>query len=174
MADRRPLDLVPAFEALSTLMDAASALAGELRDDSLLGRWMAVFSRMPEGDRRTVLAVLEREVAMRNASESGSDGLMGFRVTHPNPNARIYSRVASQEPAYTSPEEIAEAMRRIARLAYVLLRQTEGVHPAWEAIAIAKAETLRPEDLDAIAWYGRLVLGIVERARERRSQPGAA
>ncbi|MCW5889007.1 MAG: hypothetical protein KIT14_00495 [bacterium] len=174
MGDPRPLDLVPAFEALSTLMDAASAIAGELRDDPLLARWMAVFSQIPPEDRRTVLAVLEREVAMRVASESGADGAMGFRVTHPNPNARIYSRVATREPTYTSVGEIGEAMRRIATLAHAVLRQSPGVHPRWEAIALEHGEQLPPEELEALAWYGRLILSIVERVRARRLQSGAA
>lgn len=174
MGDRRPLDLVPAFEALSTLMDAASALAGELRDDPLMGRWMAVFSRMPAADRHTVLEVVEREVEMRNASESGADGLMGFRVTLPNPQARIYSRVLTQGPSYASAEEISEALRRIAVLTHALLHKSHEPHPMWEAIAVETGETLPPEELEAMAWFGQLMLTIVERVRARRTQPGAA
>lgn len=173
MADGRPLDLVPAFEALSTLMDAASALAGELRDDPLVGRWLAVFTRMPPGDRRTILEVIEREVAMRTASKAGIDGAMGFRVTHPNPNARIYSRVTSQEPSYVSADEIRTAMQRIAHLAHALLRQEHGVHPDWQEIAVDTGEAMAPDELEAMAWYGQMLLAIVERSRSRR-QPGAA
>ncbi len=174
MADQRPLDLVPAFEALSTLMDAASALAGELRDDPLVGRWLSVFTRMPAADRRTVLEAIEREVAMRTASESGVDGTMGFRVTHPNPNARIYSRVTSHETSYVSADEIRTAMLRIANLAYAVLRQENDIHPDWQEIVLETGETMSPEELDAIAWYGQMLLAIVERVRGRRAQPGAA
>lgn len=132
MADPRPpLDLIPAFEALSTLVDATSALAGELRDDPLLGRWMAVLGCMPAADRKTLLGVLEREVARRVASEGGADGLMGFRVTHPNPNpnARIYSRGLDRLPA---------------------------------------------EELEAVEWYGRLIVALAARVPARRPQSGAA
>lgn len=174
MADRRPLDLVPAFEALSTLMDAASALAGELRDDPLMSRWMAVFWRMPAADRHTVLEVVEREVEMRTASESGVDGLMGFRVTMPNPNARIYSRTLTQGPSYASAEEIAEALRRVAIMTHALLHKSHEPHPAWQEVAVETADALPPEELEAMEWYARVVLTIVDRVRARRAQPGAA
>jgi hypothetical protein len=118
--------------------------------------------------------VIEREVAMRTASESGVDGAMGFRVTHPNPNARIYSRVTSQETSYVSADEIRTAMLRIANLAYAVLRQEHDIHPDWQEVALETGETMAPEELDAIAWYGQLLLSIVERVRGRRAQPGAA
>ncbi len=65
------------FAALSSLLGSAARLARDLSRDIHLQRLLRVFLKLPEADRPTLLATLEREVAAREASVRAHDGLVG-------------------------------------------------------------------------------------------------
>src|SRR5688572_10295493 len=89
-------------DTLSTLQDvlaAATRIAQDLSGDRLFPRLVDVFARMPAQDRETILMVLEREVDQRMLTkEAPTAALSGLNVTKPNPNARLYLRLADNEP----------------------------------------------------------------------------
>lgn len=108
---------------LTTLADVLAAAAGLLRkvvDDTLFRRLVDVFTRMPTGDRETIVAVLEREVERRLLIDRTHGALTGDRILGPNPNATLYLRVldAPETPSAMGKAEIMEAAVRAARIVH--------------------------------------------------------
>lgn len=108
---------------LTTLADVLAAAAGLLRkvvDDTLFKRLVDVFTRMPTGDRETIVSVLEREVERRLLIDRTHGALTGDRILGPNPNATLYLRVldAAGAPSAMGKAEIMEAAVRAARIVH--------------------------------------------------------
>jgi hypothetical protein len=127
---------------LTTLADVLAAASGLLRkvvDDTLFKRLVDVFTRMPSGDRETIISVLEREVERRLLIERTGGALTGDRIVGPNPNATLYLRVldAGDTPRPMGRPEIMEAAARAARIVHGW-----DDHPLSEQTSTAIAEAL--------------------------------
>jgi hypothetical protein len=108
---------------LTTLADVLAAAAGLLRkvvDDTLFKRMVDVFTRMPAGDRETIIGVVEREVERRLLIDRTHGALTGDRILGPNPTATLYLRVldAGDSPRPMGKPEIMEAAVRAARIVH--------------------------------------------------------
>src|SRR5262245_56988929 len=101
----RPIDTL---STLQHIIASAAKIAQDLAADPLLARFVEIFGRIPVEDRETIVNVLDRETDLRNLSrEAPHSPFSGINVTKPNPNARLYFRVADNEdPPFISPEEI--------------------------------------------------------------------
>src|SRR5437016_10135993 len=124
MAERRPAVLAriamarlpaepdaPPLETLRTLLESASRLLGEFADDPLLARLTKVFTRMPAADRDPIVAMLEREVQARVTAEAVGD-LTGLSL-RPNPRARLYTRILTENPRPDPRRAVQQALRAI-------------------------------------------------------------
>src|SRR5262245_42776307 len=90
--------LAEAIATLGAMLESASTIANDLAAGGLFDRLQQVFTRMPAEDREAILRVLEREVELRCFSRGTGDTATGYE-TRPNPNARLYLRVLTdQEP----------------------------------------------------------------------------
>lgn len=108
---------------LTTLADVLAAAAGLLRkvvDDTLFKRMVDVFTRMPSGDRETIITVLEREVERRLLIDRSQGAITGDHIVGPNPNATLYLRVfdAGATARPMGKPEIMEAAVRAARIVH--------------------------------------------------------
>ena len=141
MADR---DDDTALGQLVDVLEVARSLVRELTEDPLLARWMSVYRAMPDGDRETIMAVLEREVLGRHLSQ-GTEKAVGSR-THVNPNARLYIR--SHETEFDHRHFDFEQMRianvRAMRVA-TIIRYVPGIYALFkEAVRAAMDEVDEP------------------------------
>ena len=141
MADR---DDDTALGQLVDVLEVARSLVRELTEDPLLGRWMSVYRAMPDGDRETIVAVLEREVLGRHLSQ-GTEKPVGSS-THVNPNARLYVR--SHETEFDHRHFDFEQMRianvRAMRVA-TIIRFVPGIYALFkEAVRAAMNEVDEP------------------------------
>jgi hypothetical protein len=132
------------FDTLHTLLATARELAKTLSDDPQLERIVRTFRQFPEGDRETILRVLEKDAAWRAIVER-TDDVTGISV-RPNPHASLYVHVLEQgaEPlAAETAERDADVIRRGLRSFVQLLPLLfqDGVHAQWTAAArqIARA-----------------------------------
>jgi len=160
-------------DPLSTLqhvLASAAQIAHDLAGDALMPRVLDVFARMPEEDRETILMVLEREVDLRNMSLAAPSGpLAGPSLTKPNPNARIYLRVTDNDPGpYVTPEEIVQAVMRAARVMYRALERRPDVSRIWEPSMIRGLEAIGPAEREAIRWFHRRILELLDASEERK------
>jgi len=162
MADRPPDTL----STLQNVLASAARLARDIAADPLVSRLLDIVNRMPPEDREVVVNVLEREVDLRNLSkEAPSGSLSGLNVTKPNPNARLYFRVADSEPApYVVPEEIVQAVIRAARV----LRRASGrgsdLASVWEPAMVEGLRRIEAEDRQMLRWYHTRILQILDEA----------
>ena len=69
------------------MLDTAGRLVTTLVRDPTLGRLLAAYQNIPPAERDTVVSIIERDVALRNADKDGSAELMGMHNVRPNPNA---------------------------------------------------------------------------------------
>ena len=129
---------------LGAMLESASTIANDLAAGGLFDRLQQVFTRMPAEDREVILRVLEREVEFRCFSRGTGDTATGYE-TRPNPNARLYLRVLTdQEPPPTMDRDelVVANYRGLRVLRYVL----GPLHDLWlETIRDAVA-LLEPEE----------------------------
>src|SRR3989442_5650606 len=113
IAMTRPPDPVGAgpLEAIRTLLDSASHLVGELTDDPLLARCTKVFAHIPAADREAIVAILERAMQGRVTAAAVGD-LTGLSL-RPNPRARLYARVLTDDPQPKPQRALQQALRAI-------------------------------------------------------------
>ena len=147
--ERPPTETTPQGPAetvavLQALLSSASALLDDLASNEAAERLRRIFARMPEGDRETILQVLEREVEYRCFTRGTGDLATGYE-TRPNPNARLYLRILTdpQPPPLMDHDELVVANHRGLRvLRYVL----GPVHDVWHAAMTDAVALLAPEE----------------------------
>lgn len=148
---------------LTTLADVLAAAAGLLRkvtDDTLFKRLVDVFTRMPKGDRETIVGVLEREVERRLLIDRTHGAITGDRVLGPNPNATLYLRVLDPDdhPRPLARTEIMEAAARAARIVHgwddhpMSARTSAAIAEAVAALPPAERASLRRFHQEMIAF----------------------
>jgi hypothetical protein len=159
-------------DALSTLqhvLASAARIAQDLTNDPLLPRLLDIFARMPAEDRETITNVLEREVDLRNLSKEAPSGpLSGLNVTKPNPNARLYFRVAdSDPPPFVSPQEIVQAVIRAARVVHRAAGRRSDLSQVWEPAMVEGLRRIEPSERDVLRWYHRTILALIDESETK-------
>ena len=143
MTTSRPVESArETFAALDTLLESATTFADDLATDHLFDRLQRAFCQMPPGDRETILQVLEREVECRCLTRGTGDLATGYD-TRPNPNARLYLRVLTDErtpPLMDHDELVVANYRGLRVLRYVL----GPLHGVWSEAMAAAAALLEP------------------------------
>jgi hypothetical protein len=151
-----------AVAVLDTLLESVTALTDDLAADGLFDRLQRVFSQMPPGDRETILRVLEREVECRCFSCGTGDIATGYE-TRPNPNARLYLRVVTDEgppPLMDHDELVVANYRGLRVLRYVL----GPLHTVWKAAMAEAVSLLEAEERAAVRQALSEGLALVEAA----------
>jgi hypothetical protein len=156
-------------DTLSTLQDvlaAATRIAQDLSGDRLLPRLLDVFARMPEEDRETILNVLEREVDHRLLTkEAPTAALSGLNITKPNPNARLYLRLADNEPPpYVSSEEVAQSILRASRVVHRARERGHDLRTTWGPTIVEALRRVGEEERETLRGYHRTILELLEEA----------
>jgi hypothetical protein len=149
---------------LQHVLASAARIAQDLTGDPMLTRLLEVFGRTPTEDRETIVNVLEREVDLRNLTlESPSGPLSGVQVTKPNPNARLYFRVADNEPVpFVAPEEIVQAVIRAARVIHRAAQRGVDLQQVWKGPMLDGLRRVPAEERDTLRWYHRSVLELLD------------
>jgi len=180
MADR---DDDTALGQLVDVLEVARSLVRELTEDPLLARYLSVYRAMPDGDRETIIGVLEREILGRHLSR-GTEKPVG-QATHVNPHARLYIR--SHETEFDSRHFDFEQMRianvRAMRVA-TLIRYVPGIYALFkEAVRAAMDEVDEPtrevaerllHDVLAGLADARAAAPVTEAATEGTADPPAS
>ncbi len=156
-------------DTLSTLhhvLASAARLAQDIATDPLVPRLLDILARIPAEDREVIVNVLEREVDLRNLSKSApNSALSGLNVTKPNPNARLYFRVADNEPApYVVPEEIVQAVVRAARVLRRASERGSDLASVWEPAMVEGLRRMDPDERAMLRWYHQRILQILDEA----------
>ena len=164
----RPPDPVGAgpLEALRTLLDSASRLLGELTNDPLLARWTKVFTQTPAAEREAIVAILEREMQARVTA--GAAGELTGLSLRPNPSARLYTRVLTDNPRPNPERAVQQALRAIQ----VTHDAVAPMDSEWRAIAHNALEQASPAERASVDHFVRELLGLVEECRRRLDPPG--
>jgi hypothetical protein len=154
---------------LQNVLASAAQIAQDLASDAIMPRVLDVFARMPSEDRETIVAVLEREVDLRNLGRAApSPPLSGVSLTRPNPNARIYLRVTDSEPPpYVTPEEIAQAVMRAARVMHRALSRNPRLADDWEPAMVRALALIEPAERESVRWYHRRILALLDAAERK-------
>jgi hypothetical protein len=154
---------------LQNVLASAAQIAQDLAGDVLIPRLLDVFARMPAEDRETIVAILEREVDLRNLGRAApSPPLAGVNLTKPNPNARIYLRVTDNEPPpYVTPEEIAQAVMRAARVMHRALTRTPRLAADWEPAMVNGLTLIEPAERESVRWYHKRILALLDAAERK-------
>ncbi len=162
MADR-PIDTL---STLQHVLASAAKIAQELAGDPLHARYLDVYRRIPGEDRETVVNVLERETDLRNLNlHAPSGALAGVHVTRPNPNARLYFRVADSEPTpYVSPQEIVQAVTRAARVVHRSMQRGNDFRTSWVPAMVAALRQVDPGERESLRAYHRTMLEVLDEA----------
>jgi hypothetical protein len=148
--------------ALDTLLESAAMLVDDLATDGLFDRLQRAFSRMPAGDREAILEVIEREVECRCFTRGTGDLATGYE-TRPNPNARLYLRVVTDErpPPLMDHDELVVANYRGLRVLRFVLGPLHGV---WSSAMATAAALLEPDEREAARQVLSETLAFVEAA----------
>jgi len=164
----RPPDPVGAgqLEALRTLLDSASRLLGELTDDPLFARWTTVFAQIPAPDREAIVAILEREIQARATAGAAGD-LTGLSL-RPNPSARLYTRVLTDDPRPNPERAVRQALRAIQ----VTHDAVAPMDSEWKAIACDALDQSTTAERASVEHFVRELLGLVEECRRRLDSSG--
>jgi len=158
-------DALP-LETVRTLLESASRLLGEFADDPLLARLTKVFTRMPAADREPIVAMLEREVQARVTAEAVGD-LTGLSL-RPNPRARLYTRILTDDPRPDPRRAVQQALRAIQ----ITHDAVAPMDSEWKAIArnaLGQASAAERANLERFA---RDLLGLIRECRGRLDSPG--
>jgi hypothetical protein len=166
MADAPSQAETERLETLRALLESASLLLGEITADPLFTRMARVFSQFPPADRDPILAILEREAQARLTAEAAGD-LTGLTL-HPNPSARLYTRVVTEEPRPNPERALASTLRAIR----VTHRAVSPMNTEWKTIARAALEAIRPAERQSMARFAREVVTLVDECE--RHAPSAA
>src|SRR5437773_4358822 len=168
IAMTRPPEPVGAgqLEALRTLLDSASRLLGELTDDPLLARWTTVFAQIPAPDREAIVAILEREMQARATAGAAGD-LTGLSL-RPNPNARLYTRVLTDDPRPNPERAVRQALRAIQ----VTHDAVAPMDSEWKAIARNALGQASAAERANMERFARDLLGLIRECRGRLDSPG--
>ena len=163
----RAPDVVDAgpLEALRTLLDTASRLVGELAEDPLLARWTKVFAKIPAADREAIVAVLERETQARVTASVAGD-LTGLSL-RPNPSARLYTRVLTDDPRPNPERAVQQALRAIQ----ITHDAVAPMDNEWKAIARDALGQASAAERASVEHFVRELLGLVEDCRRRLDAP---
>jgi hypothetical protein len=149
MTTSRPVESArETVAALDTLLESATTFADDLATDHLFDRLQRAFCQMPPGDRETILQVLEREVECRCLTRGTGDLATGYD-TRPNPNARLYLRVLTDErtpPLMDHDELVVANYRGLRVLRYVL----GPLHGVWSEAMAAAVTLLEPDERAAV------------------------
>ena len=156
-------------DTLSTLQHVLASAAGIARDlagDPLLARLLDVFARTPPEDREAIVGIFEREVDLRNlAIRAPSAPFSGVQVTKPNPNARLYFRVADKDSVpFVSPQEIVQAVMRAARVIHRAAQRGVDLEQVWRAPMVEGLERIAPEERETMRWYHAAILKLLDEA----------
>jgi len=163
----RPPDPVGAgpLEALRTLLDSASRLLGELTDDPLLARWTKVFAQIPAADREAIVAILEREMQARVTAGAVGD-LTGLSL-RPNPRARLYTRVLTDDPQPNPERAVQQALRAIQ----ITHNAVAPMDSEWQAIARDALGQAGAAERTSVEHFARELLSLVDECRRRLDAP---
>jgi hypothetical protein len=163
MTTSRPVESArETVAALDTLLESATTFADDLATDHLFDRLQRAFCQMPPGDRETILQVLEREVECRCLTRGTGDVATGYD-TRPNPNARLYLRVLTDErtpPLMDRDELVVANYRGLRVLRYVL----GPLHDVWSEAMADAATLLEPDERAAVQRVLSETLALVEAA----------
>jgi len=157
-------DALP-LETVRTLLESASRLLGEFADDPLLARLTKVFTRMPAADREPVVAMLEREVQARVTAEAVGD-LTGLSL-RPNPRARLYTRILTDDPRPDPRRAVQQALRAIQ----ITHDAVAPMDSEWKAIACDALGQTSAAERASVEHFVRELLGLVEECRTRLDPP---
>jgi hypothetical protein len=149
------------LRTLSAILQTATTLTNQLGSlsDALVQRLVRVFARMPAEDRAPILAVLEREVAMRLLTRNGDPTLTGYAIVRANPAARLYVGAYRTEPKVMKRDQIMRATLRMARL---ILLAPENEHGVWGAATLQAFHALDTAERAALTRHLRDVLALLE------------
>jgi hypothetical protein len=107
------------LETLRAILAAAAGVLAEHAEraaDPLRLRWDLAFTRMPAGDRETVVAAVEREVELRALTAGEAEPIVGLSGLRANPNARLYFRIFDGDLPDLHRDEIMLSTLRAARM----------------------------------------------------------
>jgi hypothetical protein len=136
--------LTEAITTLGAMLESARTIANDLAAGGLFDRLQQIFTRMPAEDRGVILRVLEREVEFRCFSRGTGDTATGYE-TRPNPNARLYLRVLTDQeppPVMDRDELVVANYRGLRVLRYVL----GPLHELWLETIRDAVTLLEPEE----------------------------
>ena len=153
------------FEVLRSLIDAGARLARQLSDDPRLERLLTVFARIPEVDRDTILAVLEREMQRRVVSQDIAENFLQVEL-RPNPNAQLYFRVI--EPERKNEVEMLVFLRGL----YNIRRGIDTLGPEWRAPILAALREMEPAERAKIDAFNAEMRSLLDECA-RSTTPGA-
>jgi hypothetical protein len=162
----RPIDTL---STLQHVLASAAKIAQELASDPLHVRYLELFGQIPIEDRETIVNVLEREIDVRNLSlDAPHTALSGIHVTKPNPNARLYFRVADNErPPYVSPEEIVQADIRAARVVHRSTERGNDFRTTWGPAMVSGLRQIEPGERETLRAYHRAMLELLEQSESK-------
>lgn len=160
-SDDRPLDTLT---TLQNVVASAARLAHDLLRDPLLPRLLDVFGRMPAEDRETVLAVLDREVDLRNLARENPGGVLaGTHVIRPNPNARLYLRMVDNDPpTSSSAEAVMRGTIHATRVIHQAFEGSDDVRRTWEPAIREGLRRLDPAERAALRQAHQRMLDLVD------------
>lgn len=149
----------PSLSALQGLLASARGLVDEMIDDPFAERLKRAFSALPEGDRDTVLRVVERDATWcKIVAETA--GTTGIKV-HPNPHASLYVHVLDEaQPTQRDVEVIGLGIERFVHLLPLFFQ--EGVHEQWTTSARELIRYADPELRALVLRLAREVIGLIE------------
>lgn len=143
------------FDVLRSLLVSACHMAEELVHDPLLVRMLEVFARMPEGDRETIVTVLEHEVQTRLLSKDVADDFSQVEL-RPNPNAHLYFRVIEPE------QQKQIEMVAFLRTANSLQRGIDSLDPHWRDLVREALRHVEPAALEKLLTFNRSMKEILD------------
>jgi hypothetical protein len=174
MAHPPPNSAVVDLETLRAILAAAVGLLaeqGEWEADPLRLRWDRAFSRMPAGDRETVVAAVEREVELRALTAADGEPIVGLSGLRANPNARLYFRVFDGDLPNLHRDEIMLSTLRAARM----LSRPDAPEPEVFGEAVRAAfRALAPGERAALARHNRDMLHLLAECDVEASASPAA
>jgi hypothetical protein len=151
----------PGLAGLQAVLATARGLVDDLLHDPLLPRVLAAFSSLPENERETILAVLERDATWRRIIDETS-GPTGIRV-RPNPHASLYVHVTEEpEPSARDIDVIRLGIARFLPLLPLFFQP--GVHEQWTRSARELIRDASPEVREMGARLAREVLALIAEA----------
>ena len=146
------------LESLRSALEVAGRLAHTLNENELLMRLMNLFARMPEGDRETIVGVLEREVQTRVVSQAVADDLTKIAL-RPNPNARLYLRVIDPQGAADEPDMLA-----FLRALWSVHRSITTLDSAWRNMITMAIRQMDQDARDRLLEFNQAVRAMIDDA----------